>query len=436
MVGVGVEARAVGGGSRRSPLRSHVNHAAPPGAHIFEFTPQSLGAWCVDRGMPAFRAKQILEWVYDKGIVDPAAMTSLSQRDRALLADPEHGLTFLSGDVVAHKKASDGVQKLLVEWAGRSGKVAECQSGEVNGAAGTEGLPESDPKRGGLPLSVLPHSAASPLRRSATSSLQTECVMIPAESEDGPDRFTACISSQVGCPVGCKFCASGLGGLDGNLSAGRIVEQVWRLARLQGVRRITNVVFMGMGEPLANFGAVTAAIRTLATLPPAGCGISARKITISTVGLPAAIEKLAQEFDLPVTLALSLHAPFDDLRRELIPWAHYSTIKELLASCQKWFDKTGREITLEYTLLRNVNDRPEHAHELARLAKTLRANVNLIRYNEVAGIPYQRPDTDDVWAFQSILRDRGTNVHIRASRGRDIAAACGQLRHETAAAKR
>ncbi len=386
-----------------------------PSNHVFEFTPESLGAWCAQRGMPAFRGKQVLEWVYDKGAADPGAMSSLSQRDRALLADPVHGITFLSGDIVQHQQASDGVQKLLMQWHGDgSGKVPAAATGTV-------------------PLPVLPHSATLPASHSANSALQTECVMIPAEVEDGPDRFTACISSQVGCPVGCKFCASGLGGLDGNLSAGRIVEQVWRLARLEGVRRITNVVFMGMGEPLANFGPVTQAIRTLATLPPGGMGISARKITISTVGLPAAIEKLAAEFDLPVTLALSLHAPFDALRRELIPWAQYSTIKELLASCQKWFDKTGREITLEYTLLGGVNDRPDHAAELARLARTLRANINLIRYNEVAGMPFQRPETDTVRGFQTALRNAGVNAHIRASRGRDIAAACGQLRHESAA---
>src|SRR5262249_49900690 len=136
-----------------------------------------------------------------------------------------------------------------------------------------------------------------------------------------------------------------------------------------------------------------------------------------------------------VTLALSLHAPLDDIRRELIPWAQYSTIKELLSACQEWFTKTGREITLEYTLLRNKNDRPEHAEELARLAKTLRANINLTRYNEVTGMPFQRPLDEDVLEFQRILRTRGVNTHIRASRGRDIAAACGQLRHEIAAAR-
>jgi 23S rRNA (adenine2503-C2)-methyltransferase len=268
------------------------------------------------------------------------------------------------------------------------------------------------------------------------SAPQTECVMIPSE-----ERRTACVSSQVGCPVGCAFCASGIGGLESNLSAGRIVEQVWRLGQLKDAKghplgRISNVVFMGMGEPLANLGSVIPAIRTLNALW--ATGISARKITISTVGLPKAIEKLGAELDLPVTLALSLHAPFDDVRRELIPWAQYSTIKELLAACQRWFEKTGREITLEYTLLRGKNDRREHAEELARLAKTLRANINLIRYNEVAGMPFQRPLDDDVLEFQRVLRARGVNTHIRASRGRDIAAACGQLRHEvgTAAAGR
>src|SRR5205085_7292530 len=122
-----------------------------------------------------------------------------------------------------------------------------------------------------------------------------------------------------------------------------------------------------------------------------GPNISARKITISTVGLPKAIERLAAELDLPITLALSLHAPNDELRRQLIPWAEYTTIADLLAACRKWFDKTGREITLEYTLLRGVNDKPEHAVELSQVAKTLRANINLIRYNEVAGLPFQRP---------------------------------------------
>ncbi|MEL6311816.1 MAG: 23S rRNA (adenine(2503)-C(2))-methyltransferase RlmN, partial [Pseudomonadota bacterium] len=196
--------------------------------------------------------------------------------------------------------------------------------------------------------------------------------------------------------------------------------------------RISNVVFMGMGEPLSNFNAVTNAIRVLATPKPWGMGIGARKITVSTVGLPQYINRLADQFDLPVTLALSLHATTDDLRRQLIPWAEYTTISELFDACTAWFEKTGREITLEYTLLGGTNDGPAQAHELASLAKSLRANVNLIRYNEVDDLPFKRPADADVRTFQNILRNRNVNAHIRASRGRDIAAACGQLRHEHA----
>lgn len=379
-----------------------------PEHHIFDFDRESLRAWASGRGWPAYRADQILDWVYRKGVVDPALMSNLKPAERETLA---REMTFLSGEVAAEQEASDGTRKLLIEW-----KKASSHQGIEASGLGTQNA-------GPLPT-------LSPAPR-------TECVMIPADYDEDTDgglgdftRKTACVSSQVGCPVGCRFCASGLGGLEGNLSAGRIVEQVWRLARLPGVERITNVVFMGMGEPLANFSNVVRAVRILAS--PWGMGISARKITISTVGLPRAIERLAEELDLPVTLALSLHAPNDALRRELIPWADYTTIDALFAACAKWFEKTGREITLEYTLLGGVNDRPEHAEELARVARTLRANVNIIRYNEVRGMPFQRPATEDVRRFQRVLRERRINAHIRASRGRDIAAACGQLRHEEA----
>lgn len=388
--------------------------------------------------MPAFRGRQLLEWVYAKGVVEPEAMTNLSKRDREVIAAE---MTFLSGDTVADRKASDGTRKLLIEWwdGGRPPLSALPTS------------PPSAPPAGEVGLRVLGSGG--------DSSRQTECVMIPAgevdERDDTADRGvgstyrrrTACISSQVGCPVGCRFCASGIGGLDGNLSAGRIVEQVWRLGQLgtsplrgedaprspsrsdgSTHNRITNVVFMGMGEPLANFANVTRAVRTIAA--PWGLGISARKITISTVGLPRAIERLAEELNLPVTLALSLHAPNDEVRRQLIPWAEYTTINDLLSACSRWFEKTGREITLEYILLRGVNDGPRDARQLADLARTLRANVNLIRYNEVKGIEFGRPRDEDVLEFQRILRDARVNTHIRASRGRDIAAACGQLRHE------
>ncbi|MFZ4574529.1 MAG: 23S rRNA (adenine(2503)-C(2))-methyltransferase RlmN [Phycisphaerales bacterium] len=385
-----------------------------PTNHFFSHTPESLSEWCDSNRMPAFRAKQILEWVYEKGVGDPAKMSNLSKLDRDKLGAE---MTFLSGEAVAHQIASDGTQKLLIEW----------QDGDAPTAAPADDSPAHNPLK--LPLLNVSRSAGDTAR-------QTECVMIPSQAQEEtgePSRHTACVSSQIGCPVGCRFCASGVGGLDGNLSAGRIVEQVWRLGRLPDVRRITNVVFMGMGEPLSNLQAVVPAVRTIAALW--GLGISARKITISTVGLPKAIEKLAEQLDLPVTLALSLHAPNDEIRRKLIPWAEYTTIKDLLASCQRWFQKTGREITLEYTLLKGVNDSPANALELAQVAKTLRANVNLIRYNEVKGMPFERPRSDEVLAFQNVLREKHINVHIRASRGRDIAAACGQLRHDRTAQK-
>lgn len=375
-----------------------------PANHIFEHTPETLTLWFETRGLPKFRAAQVLEWVYQKGVVDPEKMTNLSKRDRELLASE---MVFISGETLTHQSASDGVQKLLIQW-------RDYASGAANT---TPDVP------GGIPaLTVLNSPAPSDTAR-GDSTRQTECVMIPSE-----DRKTACISSQVGCPVGCRFCASGLGGLDGNLSTGRIVEQVWRLGQLPEVGRISNVVFMGMGEPLSNFQNVVGAVRILSSLW--ATGISGRKITISTVGLPKAIERLAEQLEIPVTLALSLHAPNDELRRTLIPWAEYTTIAELLAACDKWFQKTGREITLEYTLLRGVNDKPEHAEQLAQVAKTLRANINLIRYNEVNGLEFKRPLTEDVLEFQRILKARHINTHIRASRGRDIAAACGQLRHE------
>jgi 23S rRNA (adenine2503-C2)-methyltransferase len=187
---------------------------------------------------------------------------------------------------------------------------------------------------------------------------------------------------------------------------------------------------MGMGEPLANYAQVVKAVRILTA--KWSFNLSARRITISTVGLPAQIRRLADE-RIPATLAISLHAPNDELRRTLIPWADYTTIDRLVDAGQYYFDQTGREVTLEYILLGGVNDKPKHAEQLAEVCHRLRANVNLIRYNEVAGLPFVRPEDADVRRFQSILRQAGVNTHIRASRGRDIAAACGQLRHEGAA---
>ena len=186
---------------------------------------------------------------------------------------------------------------------------------------------------------------------------------------------------------------------------------------------------MGMGEPMANYANVMKAIDIL---HDSRCfNLGARRMTVSTVGVPAKIRQMAGE-KLPLNLALSLHAPNEALRKQLIPWAEHFSLDEILDACRFYFQQTGREITLEYILLRGVNDRPQHAIELARLCKTLRANVNLIRYNEVDSLPYQRPRNEDVTAFQESLRNSGVNAHVRKSRGRDIDAACGQLRKKAA----
>ena len=325
--------------------------------------------------MPPYRADQVLDWVYRKQVADPARMTDLGRAQRAAL---DGALRFETGRAVGHAAAPDGVQKLLLDY-------AEAGVGMAGGAV--------------------------------------ECVLIPT-----PPRHTACISSQFGCPVGCRFCASGLDGLRGNLSTGQIVEQAWHLGRLPGSEPVSHVVFMGMGEPLANFDAVCGALRILNA--PWGLDISARRITVSTVGLPAQIRRLA-DAGLAVTLAISLHAPDDDLRRSLIPWAERVTIDDLVEAGRHYFASTGREVTLEYVLLQGINDRPAHARDLAAVARRLRSNVNLIQYNEVPDLPYRRGDDETAHAFQALLRRAGINTHIRASRGRDITAACGQLRrHE------
>jgi 23S rRNA (adenine2503-C2)-methyltransferase len=358
---------------------------------IFDLTSRELDEKVVSLGLPKFRAQQLREWVYAKRINDFEKMTNLSKQDRTFLS--QH-VSVSSATVAKEQHSSDGTIKLLLTW--------------ENGSS-------------------------------------AETVMIP-----DADRRTACVSSQVGCPVGCTFCASGINGVKGNLTAGQIVEQVVTLNRVMkgsGFRvqgsgaesslnpeprtvnppTITNIVFMGMGEPLANYANVMKAIRVLHD--PACLNLGARRITISTVGVPPKMRELSKE-DLPLNLAISLHAPNESLRRQLIPWAEHFTIDEILDAGRYYFDQTGREITLEYILLSGVNDRPEHAAQLAKICRTLRANVNLIRYNEVAGLPYKRPESDDVMNFQAILRNNGVNAHVRKSRGRDIDAACGQLRRK------
>ena len=277
-------------------------------------------------------------------------------------------LTILGGRAAGRTDADDGVIKLLIEW------------------------PDGE---------------------------RVECVMIPDAS-----RRTGCVSTQAGCAMGCGFCASGLGGLGRDLTAGEIVEQLFHL-QAAGGGRITNVVLMGIGEPLANYDASVAAVRAI--VDPDRLGISPRRVTVSTVGLPGQIRRLAAE-GVPVTLAISLHAPNDTLRRKLLPAAKTATIAQIVAAAREFYASRKREVTLEYVLLGGVNDTPACANELAQIAGRLRCNVNLIRFNPVEGVGFRPPAEAAVRDFRDRLRGAGVNVHIRASRGAPVSAACGQLR--------
>ena len=348
--------------------------------HLFGMDAAELNHWFAAAGVERYRTNQILEWIYAKGVDDFDAMSNLSKVLRARLAAEA---ALYTSTIARESVAEDGTRKLLLRF---------------------------------------PDEAT------------TETVWIPAE-----DRHTACLSTQVGCPVGCRFCASGLDSLQRNLSAGEIVEQAMRIRQLVAVHavraadetpapRLSHIVIMGMGEPLANYDALVKALRIINA--EWGLGIGARKITVSTVGLPKQIRSLALE-ELQLNLALSLHAPDNELRQELIPWARGVKLDELLDACRYYFDTTGREITLEYVLLDGVNMLDRHAAALAKIAKRLRANVNLLRYNPVPGLEFHRPSSETTYEFQSRLRERGVNAHVRTSRGRDVNAACGQLRRAT-----
>jgi 23S rRNA (adenine2503-C2)-methyltransferase len=343
----------------------------PEKANFFSLNPDEIDLRLGEWGWEKYRGRQLREWIYHKLSADPGVISNLSKLQRKTLTE---GFDFGLGRVTHRQMSTDGTWKILVNW--DSGAMAES-------------------------------------------------VVIP----DGIRR-TACISSQVGCPVGCRFCASGINGVKQNLSADRIVQQIFLLNQILAKKRerIGNVVFMGMGEPLANYANVMRAVRIL---NHAECfNIGARKITISTVGVPPKMRELARE-NLQLNLAISLHAPNESLRKQLIPWAEHFSLADILDAARYYFDETGREVTLEYILLHGVNDKPQQARELAAICKTLRANVNLIRYNEVEGLPFERPRAEDVVQFQSILREGGVNVHVRKSRGRDIDAACGQLRRKS-----
>lgn len=254
-----------------------------------------------------------------------------------------------------------------------------------------------------------------------------ETVLMQYRSEKGGHpRSTVCVSTQVGCQMGCAFCATGQMGFQRNLRAEEIVEQVLHFARILRERKqhVTNLVFMGMGEPLANYSETIRAVRILTH--PRAFGLGQRHITISTVGIMQGIDRLAKE-KLQVGLAISLHAPNDDLRRRLIPTAGPHSVGDLIETTRSYFKKTGRRVTLEYALIEGINDSPETAQELAGLLKGNGAHVNLIPVNPTAG-GFGRPKWKRITEFERVLKDAGVSCTVRVEKGVEIAAACGQLR--------
>jgi 23S rRNA (adenine2503-C2)-methyltransferase len=253
-----------------------------------------------------------------------------------------------------------------------------------------------------------------------------ETVLIPATPglTSRSDRHTVCVSTQVGCAYGCRFCASGLEGVRRHLSAAEIVDQVWHVRKLSG-QRVSNIVVMGMGEPLANYDNLLRALRILNA--PWGLGIGARKITVSTVGLVPQIRQLAEE-PLQIRLAVSLHGATDEVRSRLMPVNKKYPLHDLLEACADYVRRRQRMMTFEYLLIEGVNDALDQAHQLATIARRLRAKVNLIAYNPVAGLPWRRPDRDRCQRFAQVLKRHGVTVTLRTEKGTDINAACGQLR--------
>jgi 23S rRNA (adenine2503-C2)-methyltransferase len=337
---------------------------------IIQTTREELRKCMTDHSFPAYRADQILQWVYKHRATDWRRMTNLHADLQQFLS--EH-FSLRQARLEKKQSAADGAVKILLRW---------------------------------------PDDA------------RTETVLIP----DDPRR-TVCLSTQVGCPVGCAFCASGLTGFERSLAAAEIVEQLlWIQQDLKPYDRISNVVFMGMGEPLVNYENTLQAIRRINA--DWAFGIGARHITLSTIGLPKQIRRLAHE-DLQITLAVSLHAGDDQLRQTLIPWAKQFPLDRIFAAIDYYFQHTRREVTLEYVLLEGVNTSPADADNLARWAHRSRCNVNLINYNPVTETEYSPANAETAGRFLHRLQRRGVNAHLRSSRGADIDAACGQLRRKT-----
>jgi 23S rRNA (adenine2503-C2)-methyltransferase len=337
---------------------------------IIECLLDNFPTWLTAQDEPSFRAAQVWRWVFERRAGAFEDMTDLPRALRQLLASQ---FTIWSTSIVRHDRSADGTEKLLLQL--------------VDGG-------------------------------------RIECVLL----REGLRR-TVCLSTQVGCAMGCVFCASGLNGVERNLTTAEIVEQMLRLQHLlPGDERLSHIVVMGMGEPLANLDRLLPAL-DVATRQDA-FDISARRITISTVGLPAAIDRLA-ESGSRYHLAVSLHAPHDSLRNELVPVNRNIGIQSILDASDRYFAASGRRLTFEYVLLAGVNDHPSQAAMLAKRLRGRSVLLNVIPYNPVAGLPYRTPSALALKRFRSVLEEAGINVKVRHRKGDKINAACGQLRRSS-----
>lgn len=368
------------------PLVFDAPRRAMPPRHLADLDDDARAAAVADLGLPAFRGKQLANHYYGRLTADPHQMTDLPAALREQIAD------------ALFPKLLDAVREI------------ECDKGETR----------------------------KMLWRAVDGSTFESVLM------RYPQRNTVCISSQAGCGMACPFCATGQGGLQRNLSTAEILEQV-RAAAVElrdrdgeGIApaarggRLSNIVFMGMGEPLANYNRVLAAVRRITAAPPNGFGISARSVTVSTVGLAPAIRKLADEH-LGVTLALSLHAPDDELRDTLVPVNNRWKVSEVLDAARYYANTTGRRVSIEYALIRDVNDQPWRADLLGKLlhgALGPLAHVNLIPLNPTPGSEWDASPKPAEREFVKRVRERGVSCTVRDTRGREIAAACGQLAAE------
>ncbi|MEA5595863.1 23S rRNA (adenine(2503)-C(2))-methyltransferase RlmN [Rivularia sp. UHCC 0363] len=361
--------------SSKPPVPQSPKLSIPPllGASLSELTD-----WVQQHEQPAYRGKQLHQWIYQRGARSLSDITVFSKQWRESVAEISVGRSTLH-----HRStAPDGTVKYLLELA--DGEVIE-----------TVGIPT--------------------FKKWGKNNRQ-------AENSEDLERLTVCVSTQVGCPMACNFCATGKGGYKRNLGRHEIVDQVLTVQEDFG-QRVSHIVFMGMGEPLLNVDHTLSAIQCLNK----DVGIGQRNLTLSTVGIPGRIRHLAKH-RLQITLAVSLHAPNQELREELIPSAHKYKIEELLAECRDYVEMTGRRVSFEYILLAGVNDLPEHAHQLSRQLRGFQSHVNLIPYNPIEESEYKRPPYDRIQAFVQALEKHHIAHSVRYSRGLEADAACGQLR--------